>query len=58
MLFAHDQILLAKSEDDLQYSVYNLNTAVELSMGIKTEKLKLQLLWMESIGSKYALMKG
>jgi hypothetical protein len=25
MLFADDEVLLAKSEDDLQYSVHNLN---------------------------------
>jgi hypothetical protein len=25
MLFADDQVLLAKSEDDLQYLVHNLN---------------------------------
>jgi hypothetical protein len=25
MSFADDKVLLAKSEDDLQYSVYNLN---------------------------------
>jgi hypothetical protein len=25
MLFSDDQVLLAKSEDDLQYSVYNFN---------------------------------
>jgi hypothetical protein len=36
MLFADNQVLLAKSEDDLQYSVHNLNkTASEFSMEIK-----------------------
>jgi hypothetical protein len=33
MLFADDQVLLAKSEDDLQYSVKNLNKiASKISM--------------------------
>jgi hypothetical protein len=41
VLYAGDQVLLAKSEDSLQYSVYNLNTtAVEFSMEINTEKLR------------------
>jgi hypothetical protein len=42
MLFAHDQILLTKYEDDLQYSVHNLNNTVEeFSTEINTGKTKL-----------------
>jgi hypothetical protein len=38
MLFADDQVLLAKSEDDLQYSVHSLNKiASEFSMKINME---------------------
>jgi hypothetical protein len=41
MLFADYHILLAKSEDDLQYSVYNLNnTTAEFSTDTNAEKLK------------------
>jgi hypothetical protein len=39
MLFAYDQVLSAKSEYDLQYSVHNLNkTASKFSMEINAEK--------------------
>jgi hypothetical protein len=39
MLFADDQVLVAKSEDDLQYSLRNLNKiASEFSMEINAEK--------------------
>jgi hypothetical protein len=39
MLFAGDQILLTKPQDDLQYSVHNLkNTVEEFSMQINTEE--------------------
>jgi hypothetical protein len=42
MLFADDQVLLAKSEDDLQYSVHNLNKlASEFSMDINAEKTRV-----------------
>jgi hypothetical protein len=42
MLFADDQVLLAKSEDDLQYSVNNLNKiAPEISMDINMEKTRV-----------------
>jgi hypothetical protein len=42
MLFADDQVLLAKSEDDLQYSVHNLNNiASEVSMEINSEKTRV-----------------
>jgi hypothetical protein len=42
MLFADDQVLLAKFEDDLQYSVHNLNKIVsEFSMEIHTEKTRV-----------------
>jgi hypothetical protein len=40
--FADDQVLLTKSEDDLQYSVHNLNNrAEELPMEISTGKTKI-----------------
>jgi hypothetical protein len=39
MLFADDRVLLAKSEDDLQYSVHNFNKiASEFPMEINAEK--------------------
>jgi hypothetical protein len=39
MLFADDQILQAESEDNLQYSVYNLtNIAAEFSMEMNKER--------------------
>jgi hypothetical protein len=41
MLFADDQILLTKSEDDLHYSVHNLNSIVEFSMEINTGETKI-----------------
>jgi hypothetical protein len=42
MLLADDQVLLAKSEDDLQYSVHNLNKiASQFSMDINEEKTKV-----------------
>jgi hypothetical protein len=54
MLFADDQVLLAKSDDDLQYSVHNLNKiAYEFSMEINTEKTRvLANRGMEPIRSK------
>jgi hypothetical protein len=42
MLFADDQILIAKSESDLQYSVHNLNKiATKYSLEINIEKTKV-----------------
>jgi hypothetical protein len=54
MLFSDDQVLLAKSEDDLQYSVHNLNkTASEFSMEINAEKTRVMAFTgMEPIRSK------
>jgi hypothetical protein len=44
-LFADDQVLLTKSEDDLQYSVHNLNNAVEeFSTEINNGKTKIMAL--------------
>jgi hypothetical protein len=53
MLFG-DQILLTKSEDDLQYSVHNLNNIVEeFSMEINTGNTKIMAFCgMEQIRSK------
>jgi hypothetical protein len=57
MLFADDQVLLAKSEDDLQYSVDNLNKkASEFSMEINTEKSRVMAFRvMEPIRSKICI---
>jgi hypothetical protein len=54
MLFADDQVLLTKSEDDLQYSVHNLNKiASEFSILISTEKTRvMSFRGMEPIRSK------
>jgi hypothetical protein len=54
MLFADDHVLLAKSEDDLQYSVHNLNNiASEFSMEINAEKTRVMAFrGMEPIRSK------
>jgi hypothetical protein len=54
MLFADDQVFLAKSEDDLQYSGHNLNKiASEVSMEINAEKTSVILSrGMEPIRSK------
>jgi hypothetical protein len=42
MLFADDQVLLAKSEDDLQYSVHNFNNiASEFSTEINAEETRV-----------------
>jgi hypothetical protein len=42
MLFADDQVLLVKYEDDLQYSVHNLNKiASEFSVEINAEKTRV-----------------
>jgi hypothetical protein len=42
MLFADDQVLLAKSEDYLQYSVHNLNKiAFEFYTELNEEKTKV-----------------
>jgi hypothetical protein len=42
VLFANDQVLMAKYEDDLQYLTHNLNkTASEFSMEINTEKTRV-----------------
>jgi hypothetical protein len=39
MLFAYDQVLIAKSESDLQYSVHNLNKiATKYILEINIEK--------------------
>jgi hypothetical protein len=57
MLFADDQVLLAKSKDDLQYSVHNLNkTASEFSVEINAEKTAVMAFrGMEPI-RRYALI--
>jgi hypothetical protein len=57
MLVADDQVLLAKSEDDLQYSVHNLNkTASKFSMKINAEKTRVMAFkGMEPI-RRYALI--
>jgi hypothetical protein len=57
MLFADDQILLTKSEDDLQYSVHNLNKiASEFSMEINVEKTSVMAFrGMEPIRSKICI---
>jgi hypothetical protein len=56
MLFADDQILLARSEDDLQYSVHNLNkTASEFSMEINVMELWLFEGWNQ-LEVRYALI--
>jgi TusA-related sulfurtransferase len=45
MLLADDQVFLAKSKDDLQYSVHNLNnTASEFSMEINVGKTRVMVL--------------
>jgi hypothetical protein len=42
VLFADDQVLIAKSESDLQYSVHNLNKiAAKYSLEINIEKTKV-----------------
>jgi hypothetical protein len=57
MLFADDQVLLAKPEDDLQYSVHNLNKiASEFSMEINAEKTRVMAFrGMEPIRSKICI---
>jgi hypothetical protein len=57
MLFADDQVLLAKSEDDLQYSVRNLNKmASEFSMEINAEKTRVMAFrGMEPIRNKICI---
>jgi hypothetical protein len=57
MLFADDQVLLAKYEDDLQYSVHNLNTITsEVSMEINAEKTRVMAFRrMEPIRSKICI---
>jgi hypothetical protein len=57
MLFADDQVLLAKSEDDLQYSAHNLNKiASKFSRGINTEKTRvMDFRGMEPIRSKICI---
>jgi hypothetical protein len=57
MLFADDQVLLAKSEDDLQYSVHNLNkTASKFSMEINVEKtIVMAFRGMEPVISKICI---
>jgi hypothetical protein len=57
MLFADDQVLLAKSDDDLQYSVHNLNKiAYEFSMEINAEKTRVMAIrGMEPIRSKICI---
>jgi hypothetical protein len=53
-LFADDQVLLAKSEDHLQYSVHNLNKiASEFSMEINSQKTRVMAFrGMEPIRNK------
>jgi hypothetical protein len=57
MLFADDHVLLAKSEDDLQYSVHNLyKIASEFSMEIKAEETRVMAFrGMEPIRSKICI---
>jgi hypothetical protein len=57
MLFADDQILLARSEDDLQHSVHNLNKiASEFSMEINAKKTRVtDFRGMEPIRSKICI---
>jgi hypothetical protein len=57
MFFADDQVLLAKSEEDLQYSVRNLNKiASEFSMEINAEKTRVMAFReMEPIRSKICI---
>jgi hypothetical protein len=57
VLFADDQVLLAKSEDDLQYSVHNLNKrASEFFMQINAEKTRVMAFrGMEPIRSKICI---
>jgi hypothetical protein len=57
MFFADDQVLLVKSEDDLQYSVHNLNKiASEFSMEINAEKTRVMAFrGMEPIRSKICI---
>jgi hypothetical protein len=59
MLFADDQVLLAKSEDDLQYSVHNLNkVASEFSMDINTDTTRVMAFrLMVPIRSKICINK-
>jgi hypothetical protein len=59
MLFADDQVLLAKSEDDLQYSVHNLNkVASEFSVDINTDTTRvLAFRLMVPIRSKICINK-
>jgi hypothetical protein len=57
MLFADYQLLLAKSENDLQYSVHSLNKiASEFSMEINAEKTRVMASrGMEPIRSKICI---
>jgi hypothetical protein len=57
MLFADDQVLLAKSEDDLQCSVHSLNKiASEFSMEINAEKTRVMAFrGMEPIRTKICI---
>jgi hypothetical protein len=57
MLFADDQVLLTKSEDDLQYSVHNSNKiASEFSVEINAEKTRVMAFrGMEPIRSKICI---
>jgi hypothetical protein len=42
LLFADDQVLIAKSEDELQWAKYNLQKTIsDFDMSLSTEKLKL-----------------
>jgi hypothetical protein len=42
LLFADDQLLIAKSEDELQWAIYNLQkTVLDFNMSISTDKTKL-----------------
>jgi hypothetical protein len=58
--FADEQILLTKSEADLQYPVHNLNNiAEELSMEISTGQTKLWLLKERNQSkARYPSIKG
>jgi hypothetical protein len=57
MLFADDQVLWTKSEDDLRYSVYNLNKiASEFSIEINAEKTRVMAFrGMEPIRNKICI---